>query len=376
MAVRQRASSKPLALTAETFEVTLRGQSGPSWPNQATVYLMDTSWGGHGQPEIGYAFAIYGESSNYRFVIYKIGPGGGELSNYNIGSTITDWHTYVVSRDATGNWTLTMDDVTQTPSFMNSDLSYTDFTYIGTFLYRNQSALDYVEVRVPCELQPPVADCGGPYVAQATSWGGAMVDLDGTGSSDPDGDAISYAWDLDLSFDSDSDGDPCNDVDSDEATPSVSCSIGQTDISLIVTNTYGVSSEADVTTITVSFITVGLDIKPGSFPNVINLGSNGVIPVAFLTDSLFDASMIDPASVNLRGQDLSDGIVKLRGKKDAPVPMSSLEDVDDDGDLDLVVHLVTEKLAEYGLEADCEIGALTYDGYVVSGMDSIYIVPQ
>ena len=142
---------KPVAFTAETLEVTLRGQSGPSWPNLAEIKLMDASWGGHGQQEIGYGFRIYGESSNYRFVIYKYGPGYTELANYNIGSTITDWHTYVVSRDASGNWALTMDDVTQSPSFMTPDLSYTDFTYIGSFLYRNQSALDYVEVKVPCE---------------------------------------------------------------------------------------------------------------------------------------------------------------------------------------------------------------------------------
>ena len=82
-------------------------------------------------------------------MIYKDGPGGGELASYSIGSTITDWHTYVVSRDAAGNWALTMDDVTQSPSFMTPDLSYTDFTYIGSFLYRDQSALDYVEVKVP-----------------------------------------------------------------------------------------------------------------------------------------------------------------------------------------------------------------------------------
>lgn len=222
----------------------------------------------------------------------------------------------------------------------------------------------------------PIANAGGPYVAQATSWSGALIGLDGTGSSDPDGDTITYAWDLDLSVDSDSDGDPNNDVDSTEPTLSRLFPIGQTEISLVVTDEYGVRSQADVTKVTVSFIEVDVDIKPGSFPNAINLGSHGVIPVAFLTDEDFDASTIDPATVTLRGEDFADGMVKLRGKKDAPVPMSNLKDVDDDGDLDLVVHLETEKLAEYELEAICELGALTYDGYVVSGSDTIQIVPQ
>ena len=150
--------------------------------------------------------------------------------------------------------------------------------------------------------------------------------------------------------------------------------IGQTEISLIVIDEHCLKSEPDVTTVTVSIIDVAIDIKPGSFPNSINLGSHGVIPVAFLTDEQFDASTIDPQTVTLRGEDLTDGLVKLRGKKDA-VPMAELEDVDGDGDLDLVVHLDTEKLAEYEVEAICEIGALTYDGYVVSGSDTVRVVP-
>ena len=224
--------------------------------------------------------------------------------------------------------------------------------------------------------QPPVANAGGPYVEQATSWNGAYVDLDGTASSDPDWDPLAYEWDLDLSWDSDGDGDPTNDVDETEPTSTWSFPIGQTEISLVVIDDQGLKSEPDVTSVTVSVIDVSIDIKPGSFPNSINMGSNGVVPVAFLTDPDFDASTIDPATVTLRGEDFTDGLVKLRGKKDAPVPMSNLEDIDGDGDLDLIVHLVTEKLAEYELEAMCELGALTYNGYVVSGSDVIHVVPE
>jgi len=222
----------------------------------------------------------------------------------------------------------------------------------------------------------PTADAGGPYVETARSWDGAAVNLSGLGSSDPEGQSLTYHWDLDLSVDGpDEDDDPTNDVDAMGPTPVGIFMIGQTEISLVVIDTDGLPSDPDVTTVTVSTIDVAIDIKPGSYPNSINMGSHGVIPVAFLTGPEFDASTIDPLTVTLRGEDFADGLVKLRGKKDVQ-PMANLEDVDGDGDMDLVVHLETEKLAEYELDALCELGALTYDGYVVSGMDTINIVPS
>ena len=39
---------------------------------------------------------------------------------------------------------------------------------------------------------------------------------------------------------------------------------------------------------------VTIDIKPGSDPNSINLGSAGVIPVAILSSEAFDATTVDP----------------------------------------------------------------------------------
>jgi len=52
-----------------------------------------------------------------------------------------------------------------------------------------------------------------------------------------------------------------------------------------------------------------IDIKPGSYPNSINLGSHGVIPVAILSSDYFDASTVDPTSVTLAGAG-----VAVRGK--------------------------------------------------------------
>ncbi|MHC4865881.1 MAG: NosD domain-containing protein [Planctomycetota bacterium] len=229
------------------------------------------------------------------------------------------------------------------------------------------------EVASPCN-EAPVADADGPYVVLASTWEGADVQLDGTGSSDSEGTLAEYNWDLDLQHDSDFDGDPTNDVDATGATVISNFPVAVRDISLVVIDDDGAASEADVTTVTVSIETVGMDIKPGSYPNVINLGSNGVIPLAFLTDEDFDALTIYPDTITLRGEDCNDGLVKVRGKKGQP--MATPEDVDDDGDLDLLVHLDTERLADYELDAEVEIGGLTQEGIVVSGTDTVHIVPE
>jgi hypothetical protein len=82
---------------------------------------------------------------------------------------------------------------------------------------------------------------------------------------------------------------------------------------------------------TIILVTVEIDIKPGSYPNSINPKSRGVIPVAILTTEDFDAKEVDPSTVALEGV-----LAKERGKSGK---YGSLEDVDADGDLDLVVQI-------------------------------------
>ena len=66
-----------------------------------------------------------------------------------------------------------------------------------------------------------------------------------------------------------------------------------------------------------------IDVKPGSDPNSINLASNGVIAVAIFTTDDFDASQVDASTVVFAG---------------ANAVHSALEDVDGDGDLDMILH--------------------------------------
>ncbi len=69
-----------------------------------------------------------------------------------------------------------------------------------------------------------------------------------------------------------------------------------------------------------------LDIKPGSFPNPINLNSHGKLPAALLGSSTFDIGNVDVSSL------LLEGIAPVRTK---------VEDMDADGYDDLILKFLT-----------------------------------
>ncbi len=112
---------------------------------------------------------------------------------------------------------------------------------------------------------------------------------------------------------------------------------------------------------------VAIDIKPGSFPNSINNNGNGVIPVAILTTADFDASTVDPATVTLDG-----AAVRMKGKSGNS---GSLEDVDGDGDLDLVVHIQDTDGTWVSGDSMVTLSTTTYSGQSIVGTDSIRLVP-
>jgi hypothetical protein len=114
---------------------------------------------------------------------------------------------------------------------------------------------------------------------------------------------------------------------------------------------------------------IQIDIKPGSYPNSINLGSNGVVPVAILSSDTFDANTVDPDTVELAGAD-----VAVRGKGNKL--LAHEEDVNDDGLMDLVCQVETENLDPEQLQEGYAIlTGSTYDGQAIEGSDEITIVP-
>jgi hypothetical protein len=114
---------------------------------------------------------------------------------------------------------------------------------------------------------------------------------------------------------------------------------------------------------------IAIDIKPGSYPNAINLGSNGVVPVAILSTPDLDATELDPDTVFLAGSG-----VAVRGKGNKY--LASEQDVNGDGLLDLVVKVETENLDPGTFQDGYAILQVIVDNTVIyEGSDQITIVP-
>lgn len=108
---------------------------------------------------------------------------------------------------------------------------------------------------------------------------------------------------------------------------------------------------------------VAVDIKPGSDPNSINPRSKGRIPVAILTTDTFDATTVDPATVRFGAT----------GTEAAPVH-SALEDVDGDGDTDLILHFSTQDTGIACGDISAFLTGETVSGQTIEGSDSINTV--
>lgn len=103
-----------------------------------------------------------------------------------------------------------------------------------------------------------------------------------------------------------------------------------------------------------------IDIKPGSFPNSVNLGSPGVVPVAILTTATFNAADVDPSTVVL---------------EDAPSLRWAFEDVDGDGDIDMILHFNKREVTVEPGQIEACLHGFTLGGVEFQGCDSIRIVP-
>ena len=106
----------------------------------------------------------------------------------------------------------------------------------------------------------------------------------------------------------------------------------------------------------------GVDIQPSR----INLRSRGKVPVAILSTENFDASTIDPGTVTVAGAPVD---VKPQGTR-----ASSLQDINGDGLLDLVVHINTAEVQLTDFNTEALVEGLTFGGKFFWGTDVIEVV--
>ena len=114
-------------------------------------------------------------------------------------------------------------------------------------------------------------------------------------------------------------------------------------------------------------IQVTIDIKPGSPQNTINLGSQGVTNVAILSSDTFDATQVDPLTV-----ELADASVRLRGNG---TPQTTVQDVNGDGFLDLVLQMETEGFSLTDGDVAASLTGRTFGGEAIEGSDLVRVVP-
>ena len=105
-----------------------------------------------------------------------------------------------------------------------------------------------------------------------------------------------------------------------------------------------------------------MDIKASH----INLRSRGKVPVAILSTADFDASAIDPDTVTVAGAP-----VDLRPNG---TTASSLQDINGDGLLDLVIHISTTALELTNFDSEALVEGMTFDGRFFWGTDTIAVV--
>ena len=111
-----------------------------------------------------------------------------------------------------------------------------------------------------------------------------------------------------------------------------------------------------------SVIPIPIDIKPDSDPNSINARSMGVVPVAVLGSTDFDAMQVDVSTVRFGPDGAS------------PAHDGHVEDVNDDGFMDMVFHFNTRETGIVCGSTEAALQGEMYDGTQVAGTDTVNIV--
>ncbi len=128
----------------------------------------------------------------------------------------------------------------------------------------------------------------------------------------------------------------------------------------------GSYADYDYVRLTPTVVPVSIDIKPGSNPNTIKLGSKGTIPVAILSTADFNApAEVDRSSLTF-GPTGDEASLAFCG--------TTLKDVNADGRLDLVCHFTTRLTGFQIGDTQGILKGETVGGTDLEGSDAVRIV--
>lgn len=239
--------------------------------------------------------------------------------------------------------------------------AFANFGGSTVFMISDKSLVDF-----------PVADAGMDQTVEA----GAIVQLDGSGSTDPGQNPLTYKW-TQVGGDIVTLSNPSAEKPTFEAITA-----GLYGFELVVNNGT-LDSLPDYVNVLVQEaaqeIEITIDIKPGSYPNCFNINGHGVIPVAILGSADFDVTQVDLSSLEFAGLE-----VRVKGNE---TPQCSYEDVSGDftspegapdGYLDLVCQFVDNPAAWLPNNGTATLtGNLKeeHGGTPITGTDELCIVP-
>jgi hypothetical protein len=110
-------------------------------------------------------------------------------------------------------------------------------------------------------------------------------------------------------------------------------------------------------------LSISIVVKPGDSQPVINLNSQGVVPVAILSTSTFDATKVNPLTIRFG----------RTGIEASPVH-SSLQDVNGDGLLDMVLQFKVQNTGLQPGDIQAILMGRTLDGTPFRGFGAIQVI--
>jgi hypothetical protein len=136
--------------------------------------------------------------------------------------------------------------------------------------------------------------------------------------------------------------------------------LGSYTVTITVTDDDG-GEGSDSFHVEVRRIDAEIDIKPGSDTNPINIDSKGRTPVAILTSEGLDATDVDVSTVRF-------------GPGQAIPVHYAIEDIDGDGDDDMILHFNTQELGLTEDDVEATLTGQTGEGAYFTGTDSVKVI--